>query len=166
MNLNWYAVYTKPRAEAKVAQRFTEDGIEIYFPTIKELKQWSDRKKIIERPLFSSYVFIRINIKQYEQVRRIYGVVNFVYYLSKPAIIKDKEIEAIKTFLKEVEHNSIKFEIYEEVIIKTGVLKGEKGIIKSISKNSLRIILSGLKISLIARINKLEVEKINSINNS
>ena len=164
MNLNWFAVYTKPRAEAKVAQRFTEEGIEVYFPIIKELKQWSDRKKMIERPLFSSYVFIKIDNKQYEQVRRIYGVVNFVYYLGKPAIIKEKEIEAIKTFLQEVEHNSIKFEIYDEVIVKAGALKGEKGIVKSVGKNSLRIILSGLKISLIARINKLEVEKTKSVN--
>jgi len=160
MELNWYAVYTKSKSEAKVAKRLQESGIEIYFPTIKELRQWSDRKKIIERPLFSSYVFLKIDNKQYQQVRRTQGVVNFVYYLNKPAVIKEIEIDAIKKFLSEVEHSSINFEIFDEVIVKTGALKGQKGIIKSIGKNSLRIIISDLKISLIAKLNKSKVEKV------
>ena len=160
MKQNWYAVYTKPRAESKVTERFKEIGIKVYFPTIKEIRQWSDRKKIIDKALFTSYVFIRINDKQYEQVRRVQGVVNFVYYLNKPAIIKETEIEAIKIFLKEVEHNSINFEVFDEVVIKVGALKGQKGIIKSVGKKHIRIIIKDLKISLIAKISKSIVRKV------
>ena len=160
MELNWYAIYTNPRAEAQVAKRLEQIGVEVYFPTIKELKQWSDRKKVIERPLFYSYVFLKVDAKQYEQVRRVQGIVNFVYYLGKPAKIREIEIETIKTFLEEVEHSTIDFEAYDEVIIKNGPLNGQKGIIKTVGKNSLRIIISGLKISLIAKINKSAVEKL------
>jgi len=158
--LNWYAVYTKPRAEAKVAERIEEIGIEIYFPTVTELKQWSDRKKKIKKPLFTSYVFVKIAMEQFEDVRRIIGVVNFIYHLGKPAIIRQKEIVAIKEFLSKVNTSTLVYEPFEEVIIKSGPLKDHKGIIQTVGKNQLRIIISELKISIIAEINKSEVQKI------
>ena len=58
--LNWYALYTKPRKEQKVAQQLEELGFVVYLPLKVEVKQWSDRKKKVISPLFSSYVFIQI----------------------------------------------------------------------------------------------------------
>lgn len=91
----WYAVYTKSRTEKKVALRLKEAGIEAYCPVNKREKQWSDRRKVTEEPLFRSYVFVNIDLeKQSATVRRTLGVVNFVYWLQKPAVIQDDEILA------------------------------------------------------------------------
>ena len=64
-NPNWYAVYTKPRSEKKLADRLNEHGIEAYLPLRKTLKQWSDRKKMVEEPLITSYVFVNITNENY-----------------------------------------------------------------------------------------------------
>ena len=157
---NWCVIYTKSRAEAKVADRLREIDVEIYFPEVTEIKQWSDRKKKIKRPLFASYIFVKIEQNQYEDVRRVNGVVNFLYYLGKPAVIRQIEIDNIIDFLSKVSVSTIVFEPLEEVIIKTGPLKDQKGIIQLVGKHSLRIILSELKISLIAKISKSDAEKV------
>ena len=158
--LNWYAVYTNPRSEAKVVDRLKEVGVEIYFPTVTEIKQWSDRKKKIKKPLFTSYVFVNITVEQFEDVRRVQGVANFIYHLGKPAIIRQKEIIAIRDFLSKIDTSTVIFEPYEEVIIKSGPLKDHKGVIQTVGKNQLRIIISELKISIIAEINKSQVQKV------
>src|SRR5687767_5047441 len=103
MEKKWYAVYTKPRREKKVDKLLNEKGMESYCPLQKIQRQWSDRKKIVEEPLFKSYVFVRISDEQQTELRMVNGVVNFVYWMGKPAIIKDKEIEIIKKFLNEYE---------------------------------------------------------------
>ena len=58
---NWYAVYTRPRAEKKVADALTKKKIENFSPINKVIRQWSDRKKIVYEPLFTSYVFIKVS---------------------------------------------------------------------------------------------------------
>ena len=97
--MNWYAIYTKSRCEKKVHTILLQKSIESYCPTTIVKKQWTDRVKKIEQPLFSSYLFVKITIDQQQQIREIAGVVNFVYWLGKPAQIKAVEIEAIKNFL-------------------------------------------------------------------
>ncbi|MFL9485238.1 UpxY family transcription antiterminator [Chitinophagaceae bacterium LWZ2-11] len=98
----WYALYTKPRWEKKVDAVLLRKGIESWCPIQKIQKQWSDRKKVVEEPLFKSYVFVRIDEKAERlKVMMTDGVLNFVYYLGKPAIIKDDEINNIKLYLSE-----------------------------------------------------------------
>src|SRR5215211_2634080 len=92
----WYAVYTKPRWEKKVADLLTRKQIENYCPLNKVKRQWSDRKKIVMEPLFQSYVFVRVPKNMLTMVRETSGVLNFVYWLQKPAIIRDEEIDLIK----------------------------------------------------------------------
>jgi transcription antitermination factor NusG len=99
----WYAVYTKPRWEKKVNRMFLERQIESYCPLHRVHRKWSDRIKIVEEPLFKSYVFVCITEAEKTAVRMINGVVNFVYWLGKPAIIKGREIEIIRRFLNEYE---------------------------------------------------------------
>jgi transcription antitermination factor NusG len=100
----WYAVYTKPRWEKKVSTLFAEKGFESYCPLNKVHKQWSDRIKLVEEPLFKSYVFVRIPAKAQAGIRLVNGVLNFVYWLGKPAVIKAVEIDRIKRFLNEYEN--------------------------------------------------------------
>jgi len=88
--------------EKKVSLRLGEVGIESYCPVTKRKKQWSDRKKIVEEVLFRSYVFVNIDlITQGATVRKTFGVVNFVYWLHKPAVVQDGEILAIQQFLSD-----------------------------------------------------------------
>ncbi len=97
----WYAIYTKPRWEKKVNMVLERKGVEVWCPLQKVRKQWSDRKKIVEEPLFKSYVFVRIDNTERTNVLMTDGVLNFVYYLGKPAVIRDEEIEVIKKYLSE-----------------------------------------------------------------
>ena len=94
--LNWYALYTKPRKEQKVAQQLEELGFVVYLPLKVEVKQWSDRKKKVISPLFSSYVFIQIEESKRSDVFVIDGVLNYVFWLGKPAVIRNNEIELMR----------------------------------------------------------------------
>jgi len=97
----WYAIYTKPRWEKKIDSVLIRKGIESWCPLQKVERQWSDRKKIVEEPLFKSYVFVRIDDTERSKVLMTDGALNFVYYLGKPAVIKDEEVENNKLYLAE-----------------------------------------------------------------
>src|SRR5271170_1144069 len=101
--MNWFVLYTKPRWEKKVYTLLTGNNIEAYCPLNRVRRKWSDRVKWVEEPLFKSYVFVRIAAEEQIRVRMIAGVVNFVYWLGKPAVVKNKEIEVIRKFLNDYE---------------------------------------------------------------
>lgn len=98
---HWYAIYTKPRWEKKVDADLLRKGITSWCPIQKVERQWSDRKKIVEIPIFRSYVFIHVSEKERLDVITTEGVVNFIHYLGKPAVIRDEEIALIKQYLLE-----------------------------------------------------------------
>src|SRR5919206_3366358 len=97
----WYAIYTKPRWEKKVAELLTKKGIENYCPLNKVTRQWCDRKKTVHEPLFTSYVFVYVTQAEHLAVKQTNGFVTFVFWLGKPAVIRDEEIKTIKQFLSE-----------------------------------------------------------------
>lgn len=98
---HWYAVYTRPRSEKKVNTLLQKKNINSWCPLQKVERQWSDRKKIVEEPLFTSYVFVCINEEERVAVLQTDGVINYVHHTGKPAVIKDGEIELIKSYLQE-----------------------------------------------------------------
>ncbi|HET6994144.1 MAG TPA: UpxY family transcription antiterminator, partial [Chitinophagaceae bacterium] len=100
----WLAIYSRPRWEKKVNQLLLEKGIESYCPLNKVRRKWSDRMKIVEEPLFKSYVFVKVKDEDRTEVRMTPGVINFVYWEGQPAVIKEKEINAIRRFLNEYEN--------------------------------------------------------------
>lgn len=124
----WYAVYVRSKGEKKVLVELEYLGIEAYLPLVTRLKQWSDRKKKVEEPLFRSYVFVRIQEAQFFTVKNVPGVVKYISFEDKPAIIPDQQIEAIHFFLNEQEdHENIDAEKLEEgqlVRIKHGPMAG------------------------------------------
>jgi transcription antitermination factor NusG len=143
--------------EKKVALRLQEAGIVCYCPVTKRKKQWSDRKKIVEEVLFRSYVFVDINlVKQGEVVRKTFGVVNFVYWLSKPAMIQDEEILAIKRFLSDhVEVNFVgsSVQVGDFITIDTGPLKGKTAEVVGLkNKNEVRLRIESLGFELVAKL--------------
>ena len=153
--MNWYAIYTKSRCEKKVHTTLLQNGIESYCPTTIVKKQWTDRVKKIEQPLFSSYLFVKITIDQQQQIRETAGVVNFVYWLGKPAQIKAVEIEAIKNFVEKNEIIFVEKFSYtagQFIDIEEGVFKGQKAIINKIFKNKVELILPALQLKLVTPI--------------
>ena len=103
MNKTWFAIYVKSRSEKKVALALEEHGISYYLPLIRLLKQWSDRKKWVEEPLFKSYVFVHIEENQYFEVLQVPGVVRYITFERKAVPIRNQQIEAVKYFLNEKE---------------------------------------------------------------
>src|SRR5450631_2423581 len=97
----WYAVYTRPRWEKKVAGLLQDKGFEHYCPLNKVMRQWSDRKKVVLEPLFKGYVFVQVAEDKKWELMSINGIVNYVYWLGKPAKIRNSEIETIRKFLNE-----------------------------------------------------------------
>lgn len=96
----WHVIYTRARSEKKANERLTKMGITTYLPLHKVRKQWSDRKKWVHEPLFRSYLFVKITRHEYTEVLMVPGVVKYVYFEGKPAIVPDKQIEDLKRLVE------------------------------------------------------------------
>ncbi|MEO5998463.1 MAG: UpxY family transcription antiterminator [Chitinophagaceae bacterium] len=159
----WYAVYTKPRWEKKVASLLARKQIENYCPLNKVQRQWSDRKKIVLEPLFQSYVFVNISIKEQLLVRETSGVLNFVYWLQKPAVIRDEEINVIKKFLNEYHHVQLEkatVSLNDKVRIIGGPLMMREGNVLEVKNKTVKVLLPSMGYALIAEIEKINLEKV------
>ena len=100
--VRWYALYTRSRHEKRVDRQLRDKGIESYLPVQKVLRQWSDRKKWVEEPLFRCYVFIHADWRNRLRALQSYGAVRIVSFNGKPAAVRDEEIENIRRILLEV----------------------------------------------------------------
>jgi transcription antitermination factor NusG len=160
----WYALYTKPRWEKKIFKSLQQKGFESYCPLNKVRRKWSDRIKVIEEPLFKSYIFVRIDDSMKTDVRFVDGVLNFVYWNGKPAIVKDEEIVEIKKFMSEyddVEVKQIEVKPADEVIINQGVMMGASGrVLRVLSNNIVEVRIDSLGFVLTAKFDKQKLDKI------
>jgi transcription antitermination factor NusG len=160
----WYVVYTKPRWEKKIALLLKEKEIEHYCPLNKVTKQWSDRKKIVLEPLFKGYIFVCPNKIDKWDIKQIPGIINYVYWLGKPALVKESEINIIRKFLHEfndVEVRKLKLMQNEAVRIKQGLLMNFNGVIVEIKGNKAKVKIDSMGVSLTAIFEKKNLEKIN-----
>jgi transcription antitermination factor NusG len=156
----WYAVYTRPRWEKKIHVLFAAKGLESYCPLNKVRKKWSDRIKVIEEPLFKSYVFIKVSEEEKTKVRMTNGVINFVYWAGKPAIIKEKEIETIKKFLNEYESviaEPLTLKSDMKVRIQRGAFMDKEAKVTRVMSNKVQVIIESIGYSLIAVIDKSNI---------
>lgn len=103
LTFNWHAIYVHSRAEKKVHSELVRKGIESFLPLQRQLRQWSDRKKWVEMPLISGYVFVRITRAEYDAVLQIDNVMQYVRFEGKAAIIRDQDIELLKRMLGQSE---------------------------------------------------------------
>lgn len=161
----WYALYTHAKWEKKVASIFTKKNIENYCPLNKVLRQWSDRKKIVHEPLFTCYVFARVCEKERISVLQTDGVLNYVSWQGKPAVIRDSEIEAIKNFL--LEHSNVTLEklhidVNDRVRITHGAFMEHEGTVMEVLGKTVRVALPSLGYILSAEISKSHVEVVDS----
>lgn len=127
----WYAIYTKSRAEKKVFDDLTKQGIEAFLPLQKKLRKWSDRKKWVEMPLMSGYCFVHISRKDYDPVLHNNNVVCYVTFEGKAAVIRDDQIDFLKRMLRlpdvEIEVSHEQFSPGQKVEVVAGLLIGMKG---------------------------------------
>jgi transcriptional antiterminator RfaH len=145
----WYAIYTNPRAEKLVYTRLIEISIETFLPLQKTYRQWSDRKKLVEKPLLSSYVFVKVIPKNFPLVYKTTGVVKFVSFEGKPVPIPQNQIDNLKLLINsdaEIEVTGEAFTKGDSVKVVSGSLIGLTGELISI----------GGKKRVIIRIDKLE----------
>ena len=155
--LNWYALYTKPRKEQKVAQQLEQLGFTIYLPLKTEMRQWSDRKKKVVTPLFTSYVFIQIEEVKRSEVFIIDGVLNYVFWLGKPAVIRNVEMELMRNEIDKPNNEVIisSLQAGELVQLKQGVFKGQEATVEYVSNQKVHLYLPTLGMKLIISRNVL-----------
>ncbi|QKJ30427.1 UpxY family transcription antiterminator [Mucilaginibacter mali] len=128
--LQWYPVYTNPRAEKKAYEALIKKGITTYLPLRKTLKQWSDRKKWVDEPFIKSYLFVHIKPGQQTDVLMTKGIARFIYFAGKVAAMPDRQIDDLKLVLAsalDVEVTEEDLQPGERVRIKAGPLKDLNG---------------------------------------
>ncbi|MGH2552673.1 MAG: UpxY family transcription antiterminator [Chitinophagaceae bacterium] len=163
MSRKWLAVYTRPRWEKKVNKLLIEKGLESYCPLNKVRRKWSDRIKIVEEPLFKSYVFVKVDENDRAAVRLTTGAINFVYWNGKPAVIKEKEIIAIKRFLNEyenVEAVPANLKINQRVRITNGTLMDLEGKVLDLRHKTARVAIDSLGYILVAYIDRTKLTSV------
>lgn len=137
---HWHAIYVHSRAEKKVFTELTMKGIEAFLPLQRKLRQWSDRKKWVEMPLISGYVFVRISRKEYDTVLQTDLVMQYVRFEGKAAIIRDQDIETLKRMLGQsdlnVEVTSEELQPGSQVEIVSGPMLGVRGELVSYRGNN------------------------------
>jgi transcription antitermination factor NusG len=159
----WHVIYTKSKWEKKVDDLLMQKGFECWCPVQKQERQWSDRKKIIETPLFRSYVFIKACKEDYTQILSTNGVVNFLYFEKKPALIRDVEIEAIRKYLGV---SNARIEIVDmtnlppqtKVTISQGLFMGQRGEVVKAGKKTVFVRLESINMMMIVEFKVEEVE--------
>ena len=142
---SWHVIYTKPRAEKKVEERLNDFGIKAYCPVKKEIKQWSDRKKKILVPVLPSMVLVNIDEKERNKVFDIPGVVRYMFWLGKHAIVKEEEVDSLKTLLAQnniISQDTIALKIGDKIDVPG--FENQSGIIKKISNNQIWVVLKNL----------------------
>ncbi|MBR0324187.1 MAG: UpxY family transcription antiterminator [Bacteroidales bacterium] len=163
-NKKWFAIYVKSRSEKKVLKLLEDIGIESFLPLITRVKQWSDRKKKVEEPLFRSYLFVNIPLNDYYTVLNVNGVVKFVTFERKPVPVPDNQIIAIKEYLNDTELHSINYEDFKEgelVRVKTGQMKDLVGrFVKINGKHRVIIDIEAVGQSLAVNVARSNVEAV------
>lgn len=165
MSSKWLAIYTRPRWEKKVDILLKEKGFESYCPLNKVRRKWSDRIKLVEEPLFKSYVFVKVDDAGRSMVRMTSGVINFVYWDGKPAVIKDKEIGVIRRFLDEhenVEVQPMNLEVNQRVKITHGPLMDQEGRVMDVRHKTVKVSIDSIGYVLVAYIERTKVTSVQS----
>lgn len=156
----WYAVYTRPRWEKKVSDLLTKKKIDNYCPLNRVVRQWADRKKIVFEPLFTSYVFVYATPAEHLAIKQTDGILNFVYWLGQPAVIRDEEIDAIRQFLadyQDVQLEKTGVNVNDHVRISSGPLMWREGNVMEVKSKTVRVVLPSLGYAMVAEVEKSNV---------
>lgn len=164
MEYKWYALYTNSRAEKKVNARLQDAGIEVFLPLNRKLRKWKDRKKYIEEPLISCYIFVKVSELEYYKVLETDGIVRYVTFSGKAAPIPEWQIDIMKQIVESkttVELTTEKFPAGCKIRVISGVFTGlEAEMITYRGKNNLIISIDQIGQSILVNISQENVEVI------
>jgi transcription antitermination factor NusG len=160
---NWYALLTRARHEKVVAHRLHDLGLTCFLPLVSEVRRWSDRRKVVEFPLFSCYVFAKLPPGHEYRLKalQIDGVLNLVGTRGQGTPIPDEQIEAVRRLMEGhlPWHSHPFLKVGQRVRIRTGALKGIEGILVSRSGGSIFVIsIDAIQRSLAVRVEGYDVE--------
>lgn len=162
---HWYAIHTRARHEKAVAARLEEQGLSTFLPLVKETHHWSDRKKIVEAPLFNCYVFARFTSSSADRLRvcRTDGVLQVLGVRGEAIAIPDEQIQSVRTLVSEgllwATHPFLS--IGQRVRIRSGALDGVEGILVGCNGDrSLIVSVDVIQRSLAVRIEGYDVEPV------
>lgn len=159
----WYALQTRARHERIVKQRLERRGVQTFFPTVTEVHRWSDRKKKVEVPIFSCYVFVRLTPTKLDRLRVlcVEGVFSVIGNRGEGLPIPDEQIEAVRALAEsQLSCSSHPFlKIGQRVRIRSGSLDGVEGILISRNGDSTLVItVDAIQRSLAVRVDGYQVE--------
>ena len=159
----WYAIYTRSRSEKAVNTELSLTGIESYLPLKKTIRVWSDRKKMVEVPLFNSYVFVKVSEKEYMKVLQTFGVTRYITFEGQAVSIPEQQINAVRAYLNETEpiplDDQLKLAPGKNVLITSGPMTGMTGILLNIEgKNRVKVEIDAIGQSLIITIPPQNIE--------
>ena len=153
MRKKWFVIYTKAKQELRVSEQLSAIGISNYCPTVNLIKQYSDRKKKIKKPLLSSYVMVKLFESERNRVFNCSGVVRYLFFLGKPAEVNPSEIELMRNHLngvyQEIQTNT--FTLGQTHRIKQGPFSGLNGRVVECSKSNVKFELESLGMSIILK---------------
>jgi transcription elongation factor/antiterminator RfaH len=161
---NWYAVQTRARNEKAISERLQEQGLTTFLPLVTEIRRWSDRKKKVELPLFSCYVFVKLvpnNNDERMRVFRTSGVFRIVSVRGEAVPIPDEQIDALRVVVtQQVPWTPYPFlKVGQRVRIRGGSLEGVEGVLLSHSGDRTLIIsIDAIQRSLAVRVEGYDVE--------
>lgn len=150
MEKHWHALYVNSRSEKRIGESLIARSIEAYVPVVKTMRQWSDRKKLIELPLLNGYIFVNISPKENDTVLQTKGVVKFVRSEGKIATIREIEINRLKQLVElgyQLEANAIdkKYKAGDKIKISSGALKGIEGyVVESRENRQIEVLLESI----------------------
>ncbi len=161
----WLVLKTRANAEKKVADRLVMMGVEVYLPLYTTMKQWSDRKKKVQKPLISSTVFVHVEEKERELLWNVVGVSGMLYYLGKPAVVREEEIVILQQMLQDGVYESVEMSSTliegQEVEITGGDFKGLRGIVQEeVNAQKVIIALKGMGAQVVFTLKKGAVRRL------
>jgi len=154
----WFVICTKFKSEFKIAETLTENGFEVYCPSIVSTSQWSDRKKRVKTPLFNSFVFINIATGSRDKVFDFINNSRYLFWLKKPAIVRDSEIEILKKWMSNEQVDDARVSAIspgDKIIIANGNFKEQEAVVKEIGKQRMKLILPVLGFTINVKIKEI-----------
>jgi len=165
LDYHWYAVYTRSRGEKVAAKLLQDQGIEVYLPMQRKLRQWSDRKKWVEVPYINSYLFVYTSEKEYYDILNTQGIIRYITFEGKAAAIPEWQIDAMKKIISSdtpVTFSAHRFKKGEVIQVESGALMGLEGEVvrDTDGKKKVMIRIGKLGVSMLVHLDLTHIRKI------
>ena len=166
-NPHWYACRTRARAEKQVDRLLGRAGFETYLPLVERERQWADRKKKVEFPLFAGYTFVRFPTERFLDVVRTPGVVTVVGGRGEPTPVREEELESVRRFTQGIHDTGWTAEPAEwwepgtPVLVAEGPFKGMRGLLlESRGRSRVAVRLSAMRLAVCVDLDRTSLRRV------